>query len=146
MNILRRIIAFPVAILLGIALALTAPTLALAQDGAPIVVEDAGAEFVISSVWWTFIVGAVIPFVIELVTKATLNPFWKQILSILFAAVGTLVVRATQTDGTGVIDQSMLIDFLIMFATSFFTYFTTIRNTRLNGGIAPNIGIGPSTP
>lgn len=142
MTVILRIRLVLLASFLALLGLLAVPTLALAQ-GAPITVDDAGQHFVVSSVWWTAIVGSLIPFLLELAQKANLNPFWKQILSLLAAGVATLVIRATQTDGSGVIDQSMLLDFLVTFAFAFFAHRTLIRNTRLNGGILPNFGIGP---
>lgn len=128
-------------LILGVGL-VAAPTLALAQDEAPIAAEDVGREFVIANPVWSIITGVLLPLVVGLITKASANDRFQAIVGIIVAAVGALVVRATTVDGSAVLDSALVLDIFLVYAPQLLVYLGVYKKFDLNQKLAPTKGVG----
>lgn len=143
-NPIRRLFVVVLALLGGL---LLMQNTAFAQDDvAPVAVEEAGSQFVISPIYWSIIAGLVLPFVIALLTKYNGNPTVKGIFGILAAAVSAIGIRAANDIGGGVLDQALLLDIFLVYGTQLLTYLGLWKNLDNKQGIGaktmPEFGIG----
>lgn len=96
---------------------------------------------------WALIGGQVLPFLVDLVTKTTAAAWLKSFILAALAAAQSLVLVATQVDGTAVISRSAVVTFFYGWISAVVGYFGWYRKTlgppveRAVGGV----GIGPTT-
>ena len=91
------------------------------------------------------LVALVIPVLVGLATKVSASDRIKAVVMIVLAAVGALVVNATQSDGSAVLSAAMLSDWAITTATAVAAYLGVLKpltNGALNSRLAPTIGLG----
>lgn len=141
MNNLIRLRLYLIGIVAAVAAVFVMPSMAFAQDGAPVTVEGAGSEYVLSPFIWKTITAIVIPIVIFLITKASANPTFKVILALVVAAVDALIIRWTKLDGSMVFDQAALQDVFHVYAIQALTYFG-LNKTHIPSMLAPERGLG----
>lgn len=140
---LKRMLA-ACAVLFAVGLTLGPAAYAAAPDDvAALSVSEAGSEFVIAPVYWSMLTGLAIPVVIALLTKETLPTKWKAVLGIVAAALSSVVIRATTVDGSGVLDQALFVDTLLVFGPQVLSYVGFWKPVLdVNAKVAPNFGVG----
>lgn len=139
MNLRRLLIVTGLAVL-GV---LTLQNTAFAQDElAPVTVEDAGSNFVLSPFLWKTITGILLPIVVYFVTKASGNPVFKGVVALVVAAIDALIIRWTKLDGSMVFDQAALQDIFHVYGIQMLIYLGILRKTTLDQKVAPNFGLG----
>jgi formate-dependent nitrite reductase membrane component NrfD len=143
MKILRRVAAGTVlAVVTLFALFMVSPASVYADEAAPVVTEDVGSRFVITSPVWTVLTGILLPIVVGLVTKASASNRFQAIVGIVVAAVGALVLRATTVDGAGVLDKALVLDIALVYIPQIASYLGVWKQFALNEKTAPNAGLG----
>lgn len=138
-------------LLAALAVAFTAllvlPVTAFADEDAPLVVSDTGTHFIISPIYWTVVVGLLLPVVVAALTKNRASSRTRAVLAILGDAIAAIAIRATTVDGSGLIDQALIIDFAFLFVPTVASYVGFWQPVaQVNEKLAPNFGIGPSGP
>lgn len=143
MTILTRLRLWLIAAILALVALLAMQNTAFAQDdGAPILVEDAGNHFVLSPFLWKTITGILLPIVVYFVTKANGSAVFKGVVAIVVAAVDALIIRWTALDGSMLFDQAALQDIFHVYGIQMLIYLGVLRKTGLDQRIAPNFGLG----
>lgn len=112
------------------------------DDGAPVVAEDVGSQFVITSPVWTILTGVALPIVVGFVTKLNASDRVKAVAGVVVAAVGAIVLRATTVDGAGVLDKALVVDVALVYLPQLASYVGVWSKFDLNQRTAPNTGIG----
>lgn len=139
MNLLKRLLAA----IAAVGLVILVPQTAFAQDvPAPVTVDDAGSVYLLSPTWVKIITGLLLPLLLALLTKVTLNPVIKGALGIVLAAATALLIRWTTLDGSLVFDQAALEDIFMVYGVQLLTYLGLYRQANLNAKMAPRFGIG----
>ena len=91
------------------------------------------------------IVVLVIPVLVGLVTKASASDRVKAVVTIVLAAVGTLIVNATGDDGSAVVSAPVVWDWLVttgLAVASSLGVLKPLAGGDLNGKLAPSVGLG----
>jgi hypothetical protein len=106
------------------------------------------AAFVVSAPVVTIILGTLIPLVTGILTKATLSPGIKGIITVVLNAVAAAVTTAVVADGSAVFSNQALLTFALGLVASTAAYYNVWNPNKLtsnpDGKLAPNSGIGPS--
>lgn len=140
MKAFRRVLAFAAT---AVTLFMVSPASVYAQDeAAPVVTEDVGSKFIITSPVWTILTGLLLPIVVGLITKASASNRFQAVVGIVVAAVGALVLRATTVDGAGVLDKALVLDVALVYIPQIASYLGIWKNFELNQKTAPKSGLG----
>lgn len=104
--------------------------------------------FAVAAPFVTFLVSAVIPIITGLLTKWTLPGWIKGVLTLIQNFITAVVVTSTASDGTAIISEATLFNFIYSAVISLVSYRTVLRDAGLHsnmgGKLAPNTGVGPS--
>lgn len=90
----------------------------------------------------TALVSLIIPFFTGLLTKINASPTIKQVVTIVLAAVNTLVVSSTLQDGTAVISKENGLLWALSTATAVLSYLGYYKPHDANAKLSPESGIG----
>lgn len=112
----------------------------LAQATEPLTEVTSQIEFDAFTV--TALVSLVIPVLTGLLTKVNAAPAVKQVVTIVLAAVNTLVVNATVGDGGAVITKENFLLWAVSTAIAVTTYLGIYKPHDANAKLSPNSGIG----
>jgi hypothetical protein len=99
----------------------------------------------------SLIISLVIPVLTGLVTKVTLPGAAKGVLTLVLNGVAALVTTATLADGTAVLSGQTVVTWLIGLGVSVAMYLGVwkpagVTSSAPDGKLAPNAGLGPTTP
>lgn len=109
------------------------------------------AAFVISAPVVVVILGTVVPLVTGLLTKYTLSPGIKGLITVLLNAVVAAITTAIVADGSAVFSNQTLLTFVLGLVSSTAAYYNVWKPNGLTSNtpadkLAPRAGIGPSVP
>jgi len=90
----------------------------------------------------TFIIGTIIPFLVALVTKATVSNTVRSLLTMALSAASAVVVQI-QANGNSFVLESTVVLFFTTFGTSVLTYLGFWRPVaKVNSNLWPDHGLG----
>lgn len=112
----------------------------LAQASEPLTEVTSQIQFDAFTV--TALISLVIPVLTGLVTKVTAAPAVKQVVTIVLAAVNTLVVNATLADGTAVISKETGLLWAVSTGIAITSYLGLYKPHDANTKLSPQSGIG----
>ncbi len=90
----------------------------------------------------TGLVSLIIPFFTALITKASASPTVKQVVTIVLAAVNTLIVSNTLQDGTAVISKENGLLWAVSTAIAITSYLGIYKPHALDAKTNPEFGLG----
>jgi hypothetical protein len=102
-------------------------------------------DFIVSPQVVAFLTTLLIPVAVALVSKSGLSDRWRAVLTLILAAVHTLVVDAIDPSGAAVISGATFQQWMLTTAIAVFAYVGLLKpltNGTLNDRILPNIGFG----
>lgn len=112
----------------------------LAQASEPL--TDVTSQIQFDAFTVTALVSLVIPVLTGLITRYDASPTLKQLFTIFFAAVNTIVVQSTLADGTAVISKETGLQWAVSTAIALFSYVGIYKAHDLNASLAPEKGLG----
>lgn len=96
----------------------------------------------VSSTVTAFVVGTVLPWVHDAVTKANASPKLKVVVMLVLSAAGSVLTSAIQPDGTAILSAQTVLAFFVIVITSTGLYKRVYQAAGLSNQILPSKGIG----
>lgn len=103
-----------------------------------------GATFTLSAFWVMVIATLLIPVATGFLTKLTASATVKQILTLVLAALVSILNVSTQLDGVAVVSWNTVVLTVVQTLAAIATYLGVYQPHQLNAKTAPNAGIGGS--
>lgn len=99
--------------------------------------------FTVNALLVTALVSVAIPFVVGVVTKSSLHPTVKAIVTMFFSSVTALIVAHITDTGVSVISAEDALLALGSFLVATLSYLGLYKPVAANAKLAPKFGIGP---
>lgn len=95
----------------------------------------------------TLLLTLLIPVAVAIVTKASLPSKWKAVLTIILAALVTLLQQARGPEGTAVLSAVVMFQWAITTAIAIAAYLGFYKPVvNINQTVVPEVGVGPKAP